>query len=121
MLPSVLAARDKWLKPDGVMTPHTARIMVCPFTDPTPVSDATGFWTRFCKDNYGIDTSALLPWALQTIERDVLTQILSPETMLASPGPVVTINTRYALRSDVVDVAGSFDFGAHYAAPLSGL
>eukprot|EP01065_Artemidia_motanka_P008375 TRINITY_DN14200_c0_g1_i1.p1 TRINITY_DN14200_c0_g1~~TRINITY_DN14200_c0_g1_i1.p1 ORF type:complete len:332 (+),score=75.98 TRINITY_DN14200_c0_g1_i1:74-1069(+) len=39
MLPSVLRARDAWLRPGGHMFPDRARLLVAPFTDPEPA-----FW-----------------------------------------------------------------------------
>merc|ERR1711988_1428923 len=33
MLPSVIHARDKWLKPEGALFPDEANIFLAPFTD----------------------------------------------------------------------------------------
>ncbi|EEY15373.1 S-adenosylmethionine-dependent methyltransferase superfamily domain-containing protein [Verticillium alfalfae VaMs.102] len=55
MLPSVLYARDKYLRPDGILVPSVSTIWVAPVSDPEFVADHVSFWD----DVYGFDMKAL--------------------------------------------------------------
>lgn len=55
MLPSVLHARDRFLKPDGILVPSYSSIWVAPVADPEFVSDHISFWD----DVYGFNMKAM--------------------------------------------------------------
>jgi protein arginine N-methyltransferase 3 len=55
MLDSVLWARDKYLKPDGLMVPSHMNMWVAPVADPEFVADHFTFW----RDIYGFDMKAM--------------------------------------------------------------
>lgn len=55
MLPSVLYARDKYLKPDGLLVPSSGTIWVAPVEDPEFVSDHVEYWN----DVYGFNMKAM--------------------------------------------------------------
>ncbi|KAG4221567.1 hypothetical protein PC116_g29957, partial [Phytophthora cactorum] len=55
MLPSVLFARDRYLKPDGLLVPSHANIWLAPVSDPQYVADNITFW----RDVYGFDMRAM--------------------------------------------------------------
>lgn len=55
MLDSVLYARDKWLKPDGLMVPSHCTLHVAPVSDPDYILDNISFW----RDVYGFDMTAM--------------------------------------------------------------
>ncbi|KAI0845233.1 S-adenosyl-L-methionine-dependent methyltransferase [Daldinia vernicosa] len=55
MLPSVLFARDKYLKPDGLLVPSHANIWLAPVADPQYIADNVTFW----RDVYGFDMHAM--------------------------------------------------------------
>lgn len=60
MLESYVIARDRFLKPDGLMMPTTGSIILCPFTDETVHKEQcakAAFWetTNF----YGLDFSSI--------------------------------------------------------------
>lgn len=55
MLPSVLYARDKYLKPDGLLVPSSATIWMAPVQDSEYVTDTVSFW----RDVYGFDMKAM--------------------------------------------------------------
>ena len=54
MLPSVLWARDRYLRPDGLMVPSHASLWLAPVSDPDYVADHVAFW----RDVYGFDMKA---------------------------------------------------------------
>lgn len=55
MLPSVLHARDRYLRPGGLLVPSHASLWVAPASDPQYVADELLFW----RDVYGFDMSAM--------------------------------------------------------------
>ncbi|KAM3069642.1 Ribosomal protein arginine N-methyltransferase rmt3 [Clarireedia jacksonii] len=55
MLDSVIWARDKYLKPDGLMVPSHMNMWVAPVADPDYVSEHIAFW----RDVYGFDMKAM--------------------------------------------------------------
>ncbi|KAL2015743.1 hypothetical protein VTK56DRAFT_4890 [Thermocarpiscus australiensis] len=57
MLPSVLYARDRYLRPDGdgLLVPSHASMWIAPVCDPDYVADTVGFW----RDVYGFDMRAM--------------------------------------------------------------
>ncbi|KAH6679605.1 putative ribosomal protein arginine N-methytransferase rmt3 [Halenospora varia] len=55
MLDSVIWARDKYLKPDGLMVPSHMNMWVAPVADPDYVADHIAFW----RDVYGFDMKAM--------------------------------------------------------------
>ena len=64
MLESYVVARDRFLKPDGLMMPSTGSIVLCPFTDDAIYKEQTdkiAFWET--KDFYGVDLSAVMEQA----------------------------------------------------------
>ncbi|KAF4627773.1 hypothetical protein G7Y89_g10383 [Cudoniella acicularis] len=55
MLDSVIWARDKYLRPDGLMVPSHMNMWVAPVADPDYVADHIAFW----RDVYGFDMKAM--------------------------------------------------------------
>ncbi|KAI1780268.1 S-adenosyl-L-methionine-dependent methyltransferase [Hypoxylon cercidicola] len=55
MLPSVLYARDRYLRPGGLLVPSHANLWLAPVADPDYVADNVHFW----RDVYGFDMRAM--------------------------------------------------------------
>ena len=55
MLPSVLYARDKYLRPDGLLVPSSGTIWIAPVEDNEFVSDHVDYW----RNVYGFDMKAM--------------------------------------------------------------
>ena len=55
MLDSVIWARDKYLRPDGLMVPSHMNMWVAPVADPEYIADHFTFW----RDVYGFDMKAM--------------------------------------------------------------
>ncbi|KAF3836102.1 hypothetical protein F7725_028660 [Dissostichus mawsoni] len=102
MLNSVLYARDKWLKPGGIILPHKAELYIAPVSDPV-VEDRLHFWYTV-KDQYGVDMSCMSDFARGTC---------SP-TRPASPSSIYT-RDRGGLRS----VKGKFNFESFGSAAVN--
>eukprot|EP01103_Thecamoeba_quadrilineata_P010091 TRINITY_DN208_c0_g1_i3.p1 TRINITY_DN208_c0_g1~~TRINITY_DN208_c0_g1_i3.p1 ORF type:complete len:215 (+),score=36.42 TRINITY_DN208_c0_g1_i3:622-1266(+) len=61
MLKTVLYARDKWLKPNGLLLPSLARMYIGLYCDDEYVNSKIDFW----KNVYGVDMSPMIPMAKQ--------------------------------------------------------
>lgn len=79
MLPSVLFARDRYLKPDGLLIPSHATIFLAPVSDPEYVDESVAFW----RDVYGFDMKPMLEGLL----RDVRVQVVPREAACGSGSP----------------------------------
>jgi protein arginine N-methyltransferase 3 len=55
MLPSVFFARDRYLKPDGLLVPSHASMWIAPVSDAEYLAENIGFW----RDVYGFDMRAM--------------------------------------------------------------
>ncbi|KAI1452897.1 S-adenosyl-L-methionine-dependent methyltransferase [Annulohypoxylon moriforme] len=99
MLPSVLYARDRYLKPDGLLVPSHANIWVAPVSDPQYVADNVDFW----RDVYGFDMHAMqagiydearvLSWplSLPSSATNATATKSTPLTFFSSPTNATTI------------------------------
>jgi protein arginine N-methyltransferase 3 len=55
MLPSIFYARDRYLKPDGLLVPSHSSMFIAPVSDSGYVADQVDFW----RDVYGFDMKAM--------------------------------------------------------------
>lgn len=76
MLPSVLHARDRFLRPGGLLIPSHATVFVAPVSDPAYVDESVGFW----RDVYGFDMQPML----EGLVRDVRVQYVPAESVCGS-------------------------------------
>ncbi|KAG6828288.1 hypothetical protein H0H93_014970, partial [Arthromyces matolae] len=77
MLDSVLHARDRFLRPGGVMAPSQCKMELA-LCDATEVfKDRIGFWN----DVYGFDLSTMA----EDLYEDAIVDVVGPNTMLSDP------------------------------------
>ncbi|KAK6931773.1 hypothetical protein RJ641_003566 [Dillenia turbinata] len=81
MLGSVITARDRWLKPGGLILPSHATLYMAPVTHPNRYSESIDFW----RNVYGIDMSAMLPLAKQCAFEEPSVETISGENVLTWP------------------------------------
>ena len=55
MLPSIIWARDKYLRPDGLLVPSHASLWIAPISDSEYIADNITFW----REVYGFDMKAM--------------------------------------------------------------
>lgn len=109
MLSSVLYARDKWLKPGGLLFPSIADLFIAPIND-TAVEDRLDFWTGV-KDIYGINMSCVQNFARKCImSKDMAVCSMYPENVLSHPVKFATLNLATIKKEDISNIAGSFRF-----------
>jgi len=94
MLPTVLWARDKYLKPGGVMLPSACELFLA-----ASANDRLGFWA----DVYGFNMACIADELL----KEASVEVVPAEALLSSPARFATI--------DVTSVADAeLDFSAPY-------
>ncbi|KAH9073434.1 S-adenosyl-L-methionine-dependent methyltransferase [Lactarius deliciosus] len=77
MLDSVLFARDRFLKPGGVMAPSQCRMMLCLSEASGIYKERVGFWN----DIYGFDLSVMG----EDVFNDAVVDIVGPDTVMSEP------------------------------------
>lgn len=60
MLDSVLFARNKWLKPDGIMMPNRAKMFVAALDDEAYYTKKLNYWNNV----YGVSMKCMKKWVL---------------------------------------------------------
>ena len=84
MLPSLIKARDKFLKPGGRVYPALGTLFALPFSDPTLFSSTASkvaFWEA--TDFYGLNLTSLLPQAALDHHCQPVVGYVDPATLLA--------------------------------------
>jgi len=84
MLPTVLCARDKWLKPGGKIFPDEANLYVACIEDGDYKEEKIEYWTNV----YGFNFSCIQNMAY----REPLVDIVNADSVVSSPSKVLTLN-----------------------------
>ncbi|KAF7113914.1 hypothetical protein RHSIM_RhsimUnG0102700 [Rhododendron simsii] len=91
MLGSIITARDRWLKPGGLILPSDATLYIAPITQPDRYSESIEFW----RNVYGIDMSAMLPLAKQCAFEEPSVETISGENVLTWPHVIDSHVTKF--------------------------
>lgn len=91
MLPSVLFARDRYLKPDGLLVPSSATLWIAPVEDQGYSSDHISFW----RDVYGFDMKAMQ----EGIYDEVRIEAMPPSCLCGEAYPFKVLDL-YSIKTD---------------------
>lgn len=116
MLGSVLTARDRWLKPGGLILPSHATLYMAPVTNPDRYSQSIEFW----RDVYGINMSAMVPLAKQCAFEEPSVETISGENVLTWPQVVKQVDCYTVTLTELETVATKFRLQSMMRAPLHG-
>ncbi|KAK0134723.1 Protein arginine N-methyltransferase 6 [Merluccius polli] len=120
MLNSVLFARDKWLKPGGLMLPCKAELYISPIND-LVVEDRLNFW-RTVKDQYGVDMSPMCDFAKGCIVNgDIAVTLVTVEDVLSHPCKLAELDLHAVTAEQLRSVRGSFACECFGAAAVNAL
>ncbi|KAM4641522.1 protein arginine N-methyltransferase 6 [Discoglossus pictus] len=109
MLCSVIYARDKWLKPGGLMLPASADLFIAPVNDPT-TENRLDFWDNI-KGQFGVDMSCMRSFARTCIMgKEMAVCPVTPEDVLSLPVRFASLDLATATLEDVAKIQGSFQF-----------
>jgi len=93
MLQTVLYARDKWLKPDGVILPDKAILNLCAIEDGDYKDDKINFW-----DNVqGFNFSCIKKNAIQ----EPLVDVVDPKQVMSTTSRLLTIDINTVKEADL--------------------
>lgn len=107
MLNSVLHARDRWLRPGGLILPSKAELYVAPISDPV-AEDRLHFW-HTVKDRYGVDMSCMSDFARRCImNSDIAVNSVTVEDVLSHPARFAELDLRSVTAEDLRSVTGHF-------------
>ncbi|NP_001087520.1 protein arginine N-methyltransferase 6 [Xenopus laevis] len=119
MLPSVIYARDKWLKPGGIILPSAADLFIAPINDRV-VESRLDFWNEV-KGLYGVDMSCMRPFAHSCImNKEMAVNLLSPEDVLSFPVRFASLDLNVCTQEEVRNLHGSFQFSCFGSSLLHG-
>ncbi|KAL7436231.1 hypothetical protein ACHAXM_006326 [Skeletonema potamos] len=93
MLNTVLHARDKWLKPGGVIFPDKAVMYISAIEDEQMKYERIDFWENV----YGFDMSALKEAAL----KEPVVDIVDPKCIVTSADPILNIDLNTCTEEDL--------------------
>ncbi|CAH9071063.1 unnamed protein product [Cuscuta europaea] len=116
MLGSVITARDRWLKPGGLILPSSATLYMAPVTNPDRYSASIDFW----RNVYGIDMSAIMPLAKQCAFEEPSVETISGENVLTWPHVVKNVDCYTVTTHELENVKTSFRFQSMMRAPFHG-
>ena len=120
MLPCVLHARDRWLRPGGLMFPSHAALFAAPISQPNFWRDRVEIWSCM-KDEYGVDMSCLSPVVKNTTLRSVQVVALHGEDVLSESVCVFSLNLGTATVCDLQKLEGKFSFKLHCQSTMHGM
>lgn len=107
MLNSVLHARDRWLKPGGVILPSKAELYIAPISDPV-AEDRLHFWYTV-KDEYGVDMSCMSDFARRCImNSDITVNSVTVEDVLSHPARFAELDLYSVTEEELRSVEGHF-------------
>ncbi|KAI0322098.1 protein arginine N-methyltransferase [Amylostereum chailletii] len=86
MLDSVLRARDRFLKPEGVMAPSQCKMMLGLCDASEIFKERIAFWT----DIYGYDLSAMA----EEVYDEAVVDVVGPDTMMSEPQEIKDLYLR---------------------------
>lgn len=84
MLNSVIVARDKWLKPDGIILPDKATLLLCAIEDADYKDDKIAFWDNV----YGFNMSCIKQMAIQ----EPLVDTVDNNQVMTSAAKLITVD-----------------------------
>ena len=118
MLPSVVDARDRFMKPGGLVLPNVAVVRVALLSDQDRYDGAVTFW----KDVYGFDFSALIPQTKRDWSSDPPVTTVDPACVVSAPAEVVSVDCASVPLDDLFEtMAGEVRLVADRDATVHGM
>ncbi|XP_042905424.1 protein arginine N-methyltransferase 6 isoform X1 [Parasteatoda tepidariorum] len=107
MLPSLLQARDRYLKENGRLFPEEVRIYIAPITDHQQYEYSVDYWHK-TKDDYKVDMSILANLAAEQLRSSVHVMSVDPASILSHASCVTVLELSTVPQSLSDSTQGSF-------------
>jgi len=118
MIDSVLFARDKWLKPSGVIWPSNAQLFIAPCSAKKIYEEKVTVW----KNQYGFDFSPVMNKAkAEFLDRPVHNYELDPGDCLSQSSVLLDIDMSTFSRENLEFMSEKFEFLITKGGTLHGL
>lgn len=118
MLNSVVYARDKWLRPGGVILPSRAELYIAPINDPV-LEDRLHFW-HTVKEQYGVDMSCMCDFAQKCLmNSDITVTTVTVEDVLSHPARFAELDLHAVTAEQLGSLTGPFRCEAFGSAPVN--
>ncbi|XP_050300718.1 protein arginine N-methyltransferase 1 [Anthonomus grandis grandis] len=102
MLDTVLFARDKWLKPDGLLFPDRCSLFITAIEDRQYKDEKINWWD----DVYGFDMSSIRKVAIS----EPLVDVVDPKQVVTSPALVKEVDL-YTVKKEDLEFSSNFSLG----------
>lgn len=107
MLNSVVYARDKWLRPGGLILPSRAELYIAPICDPV-LEDRLHFW-HTVKEQYGVDMSCMCDFARACLmNADIAVAAVTVEDVLSHPARFAELDLHSVTAEQLASLRGHF-------------
>ncbi|RUS73055.1 hypothetical protein EGW08_019193 [Elysia chlorotica] len=116
MLDSVIAARDKFLRPGGLMVPAHARIYMAPVDMTEHFQDRSDEWSNI----YGFDFSPVASAINRNEVVQPLVESLSPDKLRAEPRELLSIDLGTVTVEEVRKFTNSLEFHIPFETKIHG-
>jgi protein arginine N-methyltransferase 6 len=116
MFESVLIARDRWLKPDGKMFPSKANLYLTIFNDDDQYNHRVEFW----RNVYGINFSAIIPYAKKCAFEEPQVEFVAPQNLLAFPVKIKSFDMKTVTVDELRHLHAEFALSAIISANMMG-
>jgi protein arginine N-methyltransferase 2 len=107
VLESVMIARDRWLKPDGLLWPSNAQLFLVPCQAEVKYKQVVGFWN----DVHGFNFSCVIPQALEeSCSSPIHDYVLEESDVLAPPVVILDLDIKTVQIADLEEMQCIFSF-----------
>lgn len=119
MLNSVIQARDRWLKADGVMMPSSATLYLAPLSD-EEYEDKISFWQDEVTELYKVSMATMVPLVKKQMSKTVMVKTVSAESIQSHAEIISQFDLKTVTEEDLKVIHKIFSFRCFGRAVLHG-
>ncbi|CAD5116078.1 DgyrCDS5008 [Dimorphilus gyrociliatus] len=119
IFPFLVQARDKFLKPDGVMLPSHATLNIAPIADNEFITRGEELLNNF-HSLYDLDLGNLADYFRKSCAKKVYCKLIRPETVKAKPAVVDRIDFKTLKFENSTTCSGRFEFVMNRSTDIQG-
>ncbi|XP_064610678.1 protein arginine N-methyltransferase 6-like isoform X2 [Liolophura sinensis] len=120
MLNSVIQARDRWLKPGGIMMPSVATLYLAPVSD-EDYEDKISFWKDEVTKLYKVSLATMIPLVKKQMSKTVVVKTVSAESIQSHAEIISQFDLKTVTEKDLKMIHKKFSFSCFGHSVLHGL